>query len=63
MATLKDIKYIKIWALLQSVGRYQKVFMSVCFYLEKELYNTVWNFLVQVEGKMEVITREEVMHG
>lgn len=40
-----------------------KGILSVCFYLEKELCNMEWNFLMQMDGKMKIITKEEVMHG
>ena len=55
---LEDRKYIKIWALLWSVGRYQRA-LSVCYYLKKKLYNMEWNLLIQMQGRMKVITRLE----
>lgn len=59
---LEDIKYIKIWALLWSVGRYQRA-LSACYYLKKKLYNMKWKLPIQMQGRMQIITWLEYKHN
>lgn len=52
---------MKVWSLLQSVGRHQRAF---CLFLPaKKLCNMERNFLMQMQGKMQDIAREDLVHG
>lgn len=40
-------------------GQMPKDFLFVCFYLKKKLRNMEWNLLMQMQGRMQVMTRLE----
>lgn len=57
----KHTRHVTACALLCAENRYQR---AVCLLLfSEELPNMEWNFLVQMKGRMQVITKEELVQG